>query len=308
MDKKDKYRAFCKSATDLPIFMQDWFLDVVCQDDWDVVLVENNAGIMAALPFFLKRKYGFKYITMPLLCKMMGPYLLPIYRTIEHEHKLFEALIVQLPEVDRFVQDFHYTYQNWLPFYWKGYQQTTRYTYLIPRLGDLAAVWNGVYRSYRNNIFPKAKELLTVRTDLSLEVFFAVHQKTFDRQGIKVPFSFEYLSRLDGVLAAKKCRQIFFAVDQDENVHAVFYMIWDQKSAYCHLMGDDPNFRKIGGSILLTWEAIKYASEVLQLDTFDFEGSMIQPIELVRRNFGAIQQPYFNIRKTSHPLLKFFGK
>ncbi len=126
---------------------------------------------MAALPFFLKRKYGFKYITMPLLCKMMGPYLLPIYRTIEHEHKLFEALIVQLPEVDRFVQDFHFTYQNWLPFYWKGYQQTTRYTYLIPRLGDLTAVWTGIYRSYRNNIIPKAKELLTVRTDLSLEVF-----------------------------------------------------------------------------------------------------------------------------------------
>lgn len=308
MDNKAKYRKFCQSASDLPIFIQDWYLDALCQDDWDVVLVENNAGIMAALPFFLKRKFGFKYITMPPLCKMMGPYLLPIYRTTDHEHKLLEALMVQLPKVDRFVQDFHYQYQNWLAFYWRGYSQTTRYTYLITNLLDLSSVWNGVYRSYRNNILPKAKELLTVRTDLSLEVFYSVHEKTFDRQGIKVPFSFEYLFRLDAVLAEKKCRQMFFAVDQEANVHAVFYMIWDQKRAYCHLMGDDPNFRKIGGSILLTWEAIKYTSEVLQLDTFDFEGSMIQPIELVRRNFGATQQPYFNIRKTYNPLLKLLQK
>ena len=46
---------------------------------------------------------------------------------------------------------------------------------------------------------------------------------------------------------------------------------------------------------LLMWEAIKYASTVTT--KFDFEGSMIEPIENFFKGFGAVQQQYTNISK-----------
>ena len=29
------------------------------------------------------------------------------------------------------MQNFHYGITDWLPFYWEGYRQTTRYTYML---------------------------------------------------------------------------------------------------------------------------------------------------------------------------------
>lgn len=37
--------------------------------------------------------------------------------------------IDNLPKFDYFNMNFHYSITNWLPFYWRGFKQTTRYTY-----------------------------------------------------------------------------------------------------------------------------------------------------------------------------------
>ncbi|KZZ15518.1 hypothetical protein A3751_17170 [Oleiphilus sp. HI0080] len=50
------------------------------------------------------------------------------------------------------------------------------------------------------------------------------------------------------------------------------------------------------------WEAIKFASTVTK--RFDFEGSMIEPIERFFRGFGAMQKPYFQISHTPNRWLR----
>ena len=82
-------------------------------------------------------------------------------------------------------------------------------------------------------------------------------------------------------------RQMFFAVDEDDRIHSVVYLIWDNRAAYYLIAGDDPNLRSSGASIFLVWEAIKYTKGKLGLNCFDFMGSMFPAIEKVRRNFGA---------------------
>jgi len=41
------------------------------------------------------------------------------------------------------------------------------------------------------------------------------------------------------------------------------------------------------------WHAIQFASTVSTI--FDFEGSMIEPVERFFRGFGAVQTPYFSL-------------
>lgn len=66
--------------------------------------------------------------------------------------------------------------------------------------------------------------------------------------------------------------------------------------------------RNNGAGILLIWEAIRFTKENLGLDTFDFEGSMLPNVEAIRRQFGAVQVPYFTVWKYNSSLLKLLQK
>lgn len=298
MSAKTQYRDFCLSAPDVPVFAQAWYLDACTSGgDWDVVLAHDQGRIVAALPYFYKQKGPFRYATMPPFVKMLGPYLLPEFRgVLKKEHGLLEELIDQLPDFAAFKQNFYPTATNWLPFYWRGFRQTTYYTYRLNGLHQLPVVEAGVNRNIRRNI-QKARQQVRVVHHLSAEQFYAVNKMSFDRQGLPMPYSGAQFARHDAALAANGTRQLFFAVDAQERIHSAAYLIWDKQAAYYHLSGDDPALRESGAGILLIWEAIRYASEVLGLACFDFEGSMLPAVERIRVQFGAVQTPYFFVWK-----------
>lgn len=307
MADRDAYARLCEEALDLPLFMQPWYLDAVCQGgQWEVAVVEKGGRAVAALPYFLKKKWRWQYVAMPQLARMMGPYLLPEYRTPQRENSLLEALIAQLPPgLAAFEQDFNYTATNWLPFHWQGFRQTTRYSYILA-VNDLDAVWKNIAPDYRNQKIPKARELVQVSTGGSLADFLEIHDRGYERKGLEPPVSLAFMRRFDEALAQRGQRQIFAAADRASGAaHSVAYLAWDAQSAYYLMAGDDPALRHSGAGILLAWEAICYTHEVLKLPVFDFAGSMIRPIERVRRQFGALQKPYFRVRKEWSPLWKW---
>ena len=118
-------------------------------------MVEKGEKIVGVLPYYIKQKGPFKYITMPPLTKMMGPYILPDFRTDAHFIKISTALIEQLPSVDAYEQLLNYSIDNWLPFYWKGYQQTTRYSYIVD-LSNMEQVYGNSIANYKNIKIKKA--------------------------------------------------------------------------------------------------------------------------------------------------------
>ena len=89
------------------------------------------------------------------------------------------------------------------------------------------------------------------------------------------------------------------ATGPDRQPHAGVYLVSDSRSVYYLLGGSDPELRNSGATSLLMWEAIRWASE--QGKQFDFEGSIVEPIERFVRSFGARQTPFFKIEK--HPSL-----
>lgn len=300
------YADFCEKAPDMPLFMQPWYLDTVCDDGvWEVAVVEKAGRVAAVWPYFLKKKLGWRYVAMPSLARMMGPYLLPEWRSTRKEMSILDDLLDQMPHgLAAFEQDFNYTAQNWLPLHWRSFRQTTRYSYFL-EINDLDTAWNNIKPGYRNNKIQKAREQVEVRTSGSLPEFFEIQSRTYERQGLEAPTSFSLLSRLDEALAARHQREIFFAADRKTGaIHSVAYLVWDKQTAWHLLAGDDPVLRQSGASILLTWEAIRYAHEVLRVPFFDFAGSMIRPIEQVRRQFGAMQKPYFRVQKEWSPWWK----
>ena len=309
MSAKARYYDFCCTAPDVPVFAQPWYLAACAKGGgWDVVLAEEKGRVVAALPFFFKQKGPFRYATMPPFVKWLGPYLLPEFRgQLLKEHELLQSLIAQLPALASFKQNFYPTNTNWLPFYWQQFRQTTYYTYRLHQLRDLARVKAGLGTGIRRDI-RLARQQVRVVHDRPLEEFYRVNTLSFARQGLPVPYSAAQFRRLDAALATAGSRQLFFAVDELDRVHSVAYLIWDATTAYLLLAGDDPARRASGAGVLLAWEAIRYASEVLGLDCFDFEGSMLPGVERMRVRFGGVQTPYFFVWKHNSRLFELLEK
>lgn len=289
------------------IFSQPWWLDAVAPGSWGEVVVEKGGHVYARLPYVIKRKYGLTMLTMPMLTQTLGPWLRPYpgkyANRLSEEKQLMTELIEQLPRFDLFRQNFHYSITNWLPFYWKGFQQTTRYTYVIDDLTNFDAIFEEFAQSKRKNI-RKASNLVTVKHDLPAKDFYDNHVLTLSKQSEKILYSFDLFERIYYSAYKHQAGKTFYCVDNDNNIHAAIFVVWNEYSAYYLISTIDPDFRNSGSATLLIWEAIQYLAGKTQ--RFDFEGSMIEGVENSFRSFGARQIPYFQISKTSSLALRMY--
>jgi hypothetical protein len=253
------------------------------------------------LPYFYTNKQGNKNITQPPLTQKNGiwinyPKNQKYTKKLGFEKEIMNMAIDKLLELNilSYNQNFSYEITNWLPFYWREFNQFTRYTYVIESLEDLGHIFDEIDSKTRNQI-RKAEKLLVVKDNLSVEDFYKINTMTFQRQGITIPYSLELVKRIYTTCHQHKCVKIFSAEDSEGNLHGAIFVIWDEDSAYYLMGGSNPDFRGSDANSLLIWKAIQYSSEVTK--KFDFEGSMIEPIERFFRSFGAVQKPYFNISK-----------
>ena len=280
------------------IFEQPWWLNAVAPGQWDVAEVTRGDQVVARLPYMLRRRFGLSTISQPPFTQTLGPWLAPMEgkyaRRVETEKKLLGQLVEALPPFDFFRQSLSPTLTNWLPFYWAGFEATVRYTYRICDLTDLDRVRSEFQEQVRRGI-KKAENAVEIDHDFPLEDLLRLNEQTYARQGVKSPDDPDLIRRLDAACVDRGARRIIGAVDSDGRTHAALYVVWDEQTLYALINARDPELQTFGSNTLLYWEAIKLASEVSQL--FDFEGSMLEPIEHFFRGFGGRQTPYFSISK-----------
>lgn len=312
MDPKQQYRAFAEGEASLPLFLRPWWLDVTSgPDSWNVVLVLKGTEIHAALPFVDRRKMGFRTLSQPPMTPFLGPWLrdtnATVAKTYDRQKELMTALIEGLPPHHHYAQTWAVKITNWLPFFWQRFHQTTLYTYILRGIGDEDAVWKGLKANIKTDVRKAQGRFgIVVEHNASMEDFLALNKRTFARQGMVPPYTDSYLHGIDAACTARACRRIFIARDQEGRAHAGAYVVWDANSAYYLMGGGDPDLRNSGATSLCMWEAICFAATVSQ--NFDFEGSMIEPIERFFRAFGAEQVPYFKVEKTNSRLYAVIKK
>ncbi|MGB5156414.1 GNAT family N-acetyltransferase [Desulfobacterium sp. N47] len=287
------------------IFQKPWWLDAVAPGQWSAVEVKHGDEIVARFPYVMKNRFGNVMLTQPPLTQTLGPWLRPskakYAKMLAEEKDLMTELINQLPLFDYFSQNFHYSITNWLPFYWKEFSQTTRYTYVIEELTDLDVVFSNFSHSKRKNI-KKSERIINIVFDIDPKTFYENHKMTLQKQNSSISYSFELFKRIFESGYANNSACTIGAFDRDGNLHAALFVIWDENSAYDLISTIDPDFRNSGAASLLIREAIKFVSA--KTKKFDFEGSMIEGVENSFRQFGAVRKAYFNISKINSRLLK----
>jgi len=291
------------SRTSYNLFQEPWWLDAVAVGEWDEVVVKHGGQVVARLPFVHRKTLGSTWLLQPKLTPCLGPWLRPsnakLTNRIAEEKELMQELIDALPQFDLFRQSFAPEVTYWLPFYWRGFSQTTRYTYRLSDLRNLASLWTGLRENIRREI-RKAKKTVVVRSDLDIDCFARTWALTFARQGARLPVSTDLLHRLDLACEKGNCRRMFFAEDAQGKIHAAAFLVWSADCAYYLMGGSDPNLRNSGAGSLVMWEAIAFASTVSR--QFDFEGSMIEPVEHFFRAFGGRPVAFFSLSKLSRQM------
>jgi hypothetical protein len=279
--------------TSFSLFAEPWWLDAVAPGAWEDVRVEQNGTVIARLPFVRTRRMGLVTLGGAPLTKQLGPWVRPseakYTNALSAEHEAMGELIERLPTHDRFRQGFAPEVTNWLPFAWAGFDASVAYTYRLTDLSDLDAVWSGLRENIRREI-RKAERQVEVVEDLGLDRFLAAAAQTFERQGLESRLPTEAFRRVEDAASSRDARRILFAVDDAKRIHGALYLIWDDRVAYYLAGGGDPQLRKSGAMSLLMWRAIQQAAGVSAV--FDFEGSMLRPVERFFRGFGARQTSF----------------
>ena len=295
---KDAYRALCQVETSIPLFSRDWWLDIVCGErNWNVLLCQESEQIEAAMPIYVPWRGK---VTMPFYTQTMGPWIAPEaedakYATrLARRQALMQSFVERLSPYSYFYQHFSSQITDWLPFYWAGFSQTTRYTYRLYSISDTTRLWEEMSQSVRRHIRKAGKLGIEVQAGLPVGELLRLQALSFARQGLK-PKGRKVLKQLVEEARRRGVGEIFGAYDAGGRLHAAVFIVWQKSSAYYIAGGGDPQFRDSGAHTLALWEAIQFVSR--HTDCFDFEGSMLPGVERAFREFGAKQVPYFAIKK-----------
>ena len=301
-DSKSRYSEFCRKSY-VPLHFQPWWLDAVCgAEGWNVVLSTDASGqIRGVLPYHQTRRWGLKIIQLPPLTSYAGPWLIypeqPDFKAVSRlsfEKKVMTELIQQLPRTFFFKQNFRPEIQNWLPFYWQGFRQTTRYTYQFQSPINLEKITAGFKHTLRTDLKKAEKQTEIRRDDQAWAQVFDLNRRSFQRKNLRQPYQQKTFKNLHDALQLRQQSACFLAYDRlSGQPSAGLYLVFDTQQAAILMTGTAPEFKGQCGVYGLIWEAIRFCAEhALQLD---FEGSMDEKIEYSFRAFGAELQPYSQI-------------
>lgn len=303
MTNKEKFLTFCEN-TYVPVFSQPWWLDAACgEENWDVYVVEKGGIYVAAMPYYLEERNGYRIITKAKNTQNNG--IIIRYPTdqkyttkLGYEETIINEIIdyIESLGIDKYEQQYHYSFTNWLPFFWRHYNEITRYTYVIENTQNMDQVEKNYSSSLRNCIRKGQKMVHIHENDILLEEFYRINKMSFERQGKEIPYSFDFVKRIYEAGKKQQAVKIMVAEDDIGNIHSVAFLVWDEEAVYYLLNGTNSEFKNSQANCYLIHESIKVASRMGK--KFDFEGSVIKSIEKVFREYGGIRKPYFRIYKS----------
>lgn len=297
------YRELCRQEKSIPLFSQAWWMDATCgEKGWNVILVRDKEGaVSAAMPYLLKRKWGLRIVCQPQLTQTNGVWFRPsTYKTenerLSAEKRMDDEIIDRIDTLNPslFIQCFHHSFTNWLPFHWKGFKQTTRYTYRIHDISNLEEVFQNFSDAKKRHI-KKAQRNKLSTSDMDAEAFYQFCCEAHAQRGETNLLPKDLVVRCVNAAKRQGNGKVIAVQDEQGNVHSALFLCWDAETTYYLVPATKPEYRTSGASSLLVWEAIREAQK--HSNAFDFEGSMEESIENSYRQYGAKQTPYFKITR-----------
>lgn len=309
----ETFRAFATASSErIPLFHQPWWLDLTSPNSsWSAITATADGVVVGYLVFRPKLLLGFRAVIQPEEGFFAGPFfpqseggsnLKP-----EDQRRIIEGFAAALENYTIYRQYWHHSVRDWSPFYWRGYRQTTRYTYQLNNTPDLEATFAAFSGNIRR-LIRKAQGSAETRWDDSVPVneYLELNRVTYSRQGERYPHNDKILQPLFAAGLRKNLVKILGVRNRDGQLVAANVYGIDALCVY-YLQGASTDWGRRSGAVALCfWEGVRLsASSGLP---FDFEGSMLRGVEKYVRTYGAEQVEYYAVSRLRLPWVPSVGR
>lgn len=250
-----------------------------------------------------ERRAGVRVLRNPPFTPVCGPMFHveakhPV-AVLEARREVVEAMAIFLAGQPRSVVSLSLDHGvgDVMPFWWRGFKATPRYTYQIDLRRPLADIVKGFTATRRNDISKARRDGLTTEPANDLRVVYHLVKGTFLRQSARLD-----VSVLENILFrfARPDNSYAYVTRRGDRAIACTFMVHDRRTAYYLLGGYDAEDRHHGAGALAILTSIEEAQR-RGLAVFDFEGSMIPAIERFFRGFGGELVHYFTVNRAWLP-------
>lgn len=309
-NNKKKYIEFCQTNNkNISIFHKDWWLDSVCgEHNWDVSLVKEENKLIAAIPYYSIKKYGFKILIQPPFTQKLGimffeneSYLSYLKKPKEYKEIVFQ-LIDQLPKFDYFNQFFFSEIKNWLPFFWKGFNQQTFYSHKILDIKN-KEILNLFSKGKKKDLKKSQQKFKVEYNNISAFDFYEHHKASLKEKKQEIFYSYNKFNKLYDGIFLNNSGFILSAVDKETNkIAALLLTVYDKNDSYSLITSIKDEYKAYAPLTLLFYNSILESKKFSQ--NYDFEGGMDSNLGDSFRHLGGTPIQYFNIKKNNSFILQ----
>ena len=273
----EKYQNCIETSVQKNFYAKREILDVLCEE-WELLVLGDYDFVM---PVPLKKKYGLRFVLMPLFCQQLG-----IFGKEKNKETEQQFLVFLLQNYRVF--SYYFNHQNTFEEVLKA-----KKNYVIERTE---------YQHLRKNYFKGRKS--TVKTaqylnfsEVELPEVSAFIKDNF--KGLEKGNDFQKLVSYLDFLEAKKMLVIFGAFKENQLTSLAITICEDGCYALLGLVNDE-KFRLDNGASFLIDRILK---EHIHEKSFDFMGSSIRGIEVFFKSFGSVLQEYPVLENSKKDLL-----
>jgi len=306
MSNKALYKKICEQKKGLPLFMQPWWLDAVCEN-WDVAIAKKGDEITGAWAYPIESKIGVSILRNPVLTPYLGPHVFYPADVKESnldnfEHETVSELIKQLPKT----KVWHLAIQPGMKqvglFKQHKLRPQAQQTFLLELKDSEETLLANMKDTTRRNIRMAEKEVTITNSASYLKDMYKFQKATLSKKGVSVPYSLKDLERIMKACEKNNAATLWIA-KSDKKIQAMVWQVWDDNCSYYFMGGQNPETNSYKAMSLLLWHTIKEAKKRGHT-TFDLEGSMDEGVERFFRNFGGERALYIVLHKNDSILWK----
>lgn len=311
--KEDEYRLWDDLVERSPqatvAHKLEWLRIIEKHTDSKLYLFAGYLGseIVAAIPFFIHRKYFIKTISSPINSAMiqnLGP-ILPCYDNLKQDKREFYFREFQKgldKTIDRDIKPNMIsivTSSNLLdarPYVWNNYQVVPKYNYIC-NIESLEEVWKGFKKQLRKNIENAEKAGLIVVEGGPEEFNFIIESlsKRLDEQDVDFPTSKEYLLDLYNKFCENNLK-IFVATLNGEMITGIIVTAYRNKLSIW-VGATQVDLKGIYPVDLLQWKIIAWGNKN-GYKYCEILGANVPSISYFKSRYNFNLEIYFAVQKT----------
>lgn len=280
------------------IYANSWYLDSVCPD-WSAIVVEGKDGWEAVMPLNQRKKYGVGYATPPFYTQYLGVLLRPDSkkksRVYGHLKNVLNKVIETFPsDLKLFDQNFHPSQDYMLPFLWAGFTVSPRYTYELELAHGYDKVVAGFTSSVKSDLKRVVREEITCEESQSI----AELSNLLKAKQLIGEEEAKGLGRLWKEVVAREKGVVLQGRNKEGELMCAAAFLFDKTRTIYLLSAARPG-PQMGSNTLLIAKAIEKSYAREGVTEFDFEGSMLEPVEHYFRAFNPRKKIYYHVSRNT---------